>query len=243
MKNGRAVPPPLRWKELTEVCASLWMFSWHVPMVGGLREDLTEEIIYPVWPWNDSGFPRLTWKMLLRRRMSGFRRSRKIYKSEVASLIKSLWIRLKFYFFKQRTFNKVFTKENVICVHNFFSDYIGISKRWKSLIKDFRTCRGAEISSDHYLLWARIRAALTNDGDVEHIVDCQIGKAGAVLQQLRRIWMSTTVSMLTKIGLFDSIVISTVIIFLHEKRLLKRHIGCRICFLCLLDKIKASAPS
>lgn len=43
---------------------------------------------------------------------------------------------------------------------------------------------------------------ITNDGDAEHNVAFQMGKEGAVFQQLQPIWMSTTISLVTKIHFF-----------------------------------------
>ncbi|XP_014788015.1 craniofacial development protein 2 [Octopus bimaculoides] len=45
-----------------------------------------------------------------------------------------------------RTFNEV--------------DYVCTSKRWKSTLLDMRTCRGADVGSDHYLLLMKYRLRL-----------------------------------------------------------------------------------
>ncbi|KAL2612209.1 hypothetical protein R1flu_023901 [Riccia fluitans] len=54
-------------------------------------------------------------------------------------------------------------------------------------------------------------SVLTNDGDADHDVACEIAKVGAVFQRLLPIWLTQKINLTTKIHLLNSIVIPTAI--------------------------------
>lgn len=56
-----------------------------------------------------------------------------------------------------------------------------------------------------------LSSVVANDGDSERDVVCRIGKASAVFQRLKSIWAAMTISIKTKVRLFNSIVIPTAV--------------------------------
>ncbi|XP_078619529.1 uncharacterized protein LOC144886675 [Branchiostoma floridae x Branchiostoma japonicum] len=54
-------------------------------------------------------------------------------------------------------------------------------------------------------------SVLSNSGDVEPDINCRIGKAAAVFRRLRKVWSTSTISLDTKLRLYNSIVLPTAV--------------------------------